>query len=94
MACQRAGVAWLEPLVGVGGGLGDRFGTRSSGPSADNGGHDRLHRDIAEELECFGQGATAEALEMRCPAELYRDSAKRYSGAIRPYPDEYVTAWN
>jgi putative transposase len=61
----------------------------------DNGGHERLHRDIAEELECFGQGATAEALElwreqfnregphealgMRCPAELYRDSTRRYS---------------
>ena len=62
---------------------------------AASGGHERLHRDIAEELECFGQGATAEALElwreqfnregphealgMRCPAELYRDSTRRYS---------------
>ena len=56
-----------------------------------------MHRDIAAELECLGQGATLEALElwreqfnrerphealgMRCPAELYRDSARRYSGA-------------
>ena len=63
----------------------------------DNGGHERLHRDIAAELECMGQGASAEALElwreqfnrerphealgMRCPAELYRDSARRYNGA-------------
>lgn len=63
----------------------------------DNGGHERLHRDIARELECLGQGATAEALDlwreefnherphealgMRCPAELYRDSARRYHGA-------------
>src|SRR5580692_11080884 len=63
----------------------------------DNGGHERLHRDIAEELESLGQGATPEALElwreefnrerphealgMRCPAELYRDSARRYNGA-------------
>ena len=63
----------------------------------DNGAHERLHRDIAEELECLGQGATPEALElwreqfnnerphealaMRCPAELYRDSARRFSGA-------------
>jgi putative transposase len=53
----------------------------------DNGGHERLHRDIAEELECLGQGATAEALElgreqfnrpheargMHCLGELYRD---------------------
>jgi hypothetical protein len=63
----------------------------------DNGGHERLHRDIAAELECMGQGASAEALElwreqfnrerphealgMRCPADLYRDSARRYNGA-------------
>jgi hypothetical protein len=55
------------------------------------------HRDIAAELECLGQGATPEALElwreqfnrerphealgMRCPAELYGDSTRRYSGA-------------
>jgi putative transposase len=63
----------------------------------DNGGHERLHRDIATELESLGQGATPEALElwreefnrerpheapgMRCPAELYRNSARRYNGA-------------
>ena len=63
----------------------------------DNGGHERLHRDIAEELESLGQGATPEALElwreefnrerphealgMRCPAELYRDSGRRYRAA-------------
>jgi putative transposase len=63
----------------------------------DNGGHERLHRDIATELESLGQGATPEALElwreefnrerphealgMRCPAELYRDSARRFNGA-------------
>ena len=29
----RAGLARLEPVVGVVGGLGDRFGTRSPGPS-------------------------------------------------------------
>src|SRR6202011_4055580 len=63
----------------------------------DNGGHERLHRDIAQELEILGQGATPEALElwreefnrerphealgMRCPAELYRDSNRRYRAA-------------
>jgi putative transposase len=63
----------------------------------DNGGHERLHRDIATELESLGQGATPQALElwreefnrerphealgMRCPAELYRNSARRYNGA-------------
>src|ERR1700676_4234040 len=30
----------------------------------DNGGHERLHRDIAQELESLGQGATPEALEL------------------------------
>jgi putative transposase len=63
----------------------------------DNGGHERLHRDIAQELEILGQGATPEALElwreefnrerphqalgMRCPAELYRDSSRPYRPA-------------
>ena len=63
----------------------------------DNGGHERLHRDVATELESLGQGATPQALElwreefnrerphealgMRCPAELYRDSARRYNRA-------------
>ena len=63
----------------------------------DNGGHERLHRDIATELESLGQGATPQALElwreefnrerphealgMRCPAELYCNSARRYSAA-------------
>ncbi len=59
------------------------------------GGHERLHRDIAEELESLGQGATPEALElwreefnrerplgMRCPElYLYRDSSRRYRSA-------------
>ena len=63
----------------------------------DNGGHERLHRDIAKELESLGQGATPEALElwreefnrerphealgMRCPAELYRNSSRPYRTA-------------
>src|SRR5207344_707548 len=63
----------------------------------DNGGHERLHWDIAKELESLGQGATPEALElwreefnrerphealgMRCPAELYRDSSRPYRAA-------------
>jgi len=61
----------------------------------DNGGHERFHRDIATELESLGQGATPQALElwreefnqerphealgMRCPAQLYRNSERRYS---------------
>jgi len=62
----------------------------------DNGGHERLHRDIAQELEILGQGATPEALElwreefnyerpheslgMRCPGEVYLPSERKYEG--------------
>jgi transposase InsO family protein len=69
---------------------------RPAHPQA-NGGHERLHRDIAKELESLGQGATPEALElwreefnrerphealgMRCPAELYRNSNRPYRTA-------------
>src|ERR1700720_1169213 len=34
------------------------------GHPQDNGGHERLHRDVAQELEILGQGATPEALEL------------------------------
>lgn len=64
----------------------------------DNGAHERLHRDIACELEgsAYGERQSAletwrrefneerphEALGMRTPAELYRDSARRWEGAV------------
>jgi hypothetical protein len=67
------------------------------GHPQDNGGHERLHRDIAAELEILGQGATPEALEMwreefnrerphqalgmRCPGELYQNSSRGYRAA-------------
>ena len=62
----------------------------------DNGGHERLHRDIARELEGvqhqerqaafdtwrreFNEERPHQALGMRMPAELYQPSARKWSG--------------
>ena len=68
------------------------------GHPQDNGAHERLHRDISRELECFNQEITQEALDlwrhefnyqrpheslaMRCPGELYHNSNRKYGGSI------------
>lgn len=59
----------------------------------DNGGHERLHLDIRRELEdqrveaqavldewrqTFNQERPHEALGLRCPAEIYRASERKY----------------
>jgi len=62
----------------------------------DNGGHERMHRDMSREVERAPGGSTQaeldmwrqqynnqrphEALGMKCPAEVYEKSAKRYEG--------------
>ncbi len=62
----------------------------------DNGGHERLHLDVERELRgqnpveqqagfdewrrTFNQERPHEALGMRCPAELYRSSERKYEG--------------
>jgi putative transposase len=62
----------------------------------DNGGHERLHRDIARELENvqheerqaafetwrreFNEERPHQALGMRVPAELYQPSARKWQG--------------
>ena len=62
----------------------------------DNGGHERLHRDIARELEGvqqeerqatfetwrreFNEERPHQALGMRVPAELYQPSARKWTG--------------
>jgi transposase InsO family protein len=60
----------------------------------DNGGHERLHRDIAMELqpctseqaaldlwrEEFNRERPHEALGMKCPAEVYKNSERAYEG--------------
>ena len=62
----------------------------------DNGGHERLHLDVERELrdqdpvtqqagfdewrQIFNQERPHEALGMRCPAELYQNSDRKYAG--------------
>jgi putative transposase len=64
------------------------------GHPQDNGGHEQMHRDIGVELEpCkaqqealdlwreeFNQERPHEALDMRCPSEVYQPSARAYEG--------------
>lgn len=70
------------------------------GHPQDNAAHERVHRDISLELESLGSETTQaaldlwrhefnherphQALEMRCPAQLYRSSERRFKGN----PDE------
>jgi len=69
------------------------------GHPQDNGAHERMHLDIGREIEALGESDQAaldlwrqsfnyerphEALGMRCPAELYRTSERKYEGT----PDE------
>ena len=69
------------------------------GHPQDNGAHERMHLDISRAIEALGQSDQAaldlwrqtfnyerphEALGMRCPAELYRSSERKYEGT----PDE------
>jgi transposase InsO family protein len=61
----------------------------------DNGAHERLHRDISLELEGLGEASQEaldlwrqefnderphEALQMRCPGEVYQNSTRHYQG--------------
>ncbi len=64
------------------------------GHPQDNGAHERLHRDIAQELaggmaqqaeldvwrEEFNHERPHEALGLKCPGEVYHKSARRYVG--------------
>lgn len=66
------------------------------GHPQDNGGHERMHRDIGMELEQgpaeqatldlwreeFNQERPHEALGMRCPAEVYEPSPRKYPGPL------------
>lgn len=67
------------------------------GHPQDNGAHERLHRDISVELECLGQDVSQDALDlwrhefnyqrphqalgMRCPAEIYQASSRKYTAS-------------
>ncbi len=50
----------------------------------DNGGHEWLHRDIAEEVESLGQGATPEALELWREEFNRERRMKRWGCVVRP----------
>lgn len=65
------------------------------GHPQDNGAHERMHGDISREIEALGQSEQEtldlwresfnyerphEALDMKCPAELYHASERRYEG--------------
>jgi transposase InsO family protein len=74
----------------------------------DNGGHERLHRDIARELQGvgqverqasfetwrqeFNQERPHEALAMRPPGELYRSSERRWQGSVEAISYEGMIA--
>jgi transposase InsO family protein len=65
------------------------------GHPQDNGGHERLHRDVAKELQPkiseqegldlwrqeFNHERPHEALAMKCPAEVYHNSSRLYKGS-------------
>jgi transposase InsO family protein len=65
------------------------------GHPQDNGGHERMHRDLGRELEPgtaeqaaldlwrqeFNQARPHEALAMRCPGEVYQNSPRVYAGS-------------
>ena len=65
------------------------------GHPQDNGAHERLHRDISREIEALGETDQSaldlwrqnfnyerphEALQMRCPGEVYVSSPRKYEG--------------
>ena len=70
----------------------------------DNGGHERLHLDVEQELRgaklteqqagfdewrgTFNQERPHEALGMKCPAEVYSNSERKYEGT--PNDLEYI----
>ena len=82
------------------------------GKPQDNGAHERLHRDISQELECLGKNINQEALDlwrhqfnyqrphealdMRCPGELYHNSTRKYAGGVQEllYDDMIVRRVN
>ena len=68
----------------------------------DNGAHERMHLDVSREIEALGESDQEalnlwrqsfnyerphESLAMRCPAELYRPSERKYEGT--PHELEY-----
>ena len=94
-ACEQ-GILGLSKLSAWWVALGIDLERGRPGCPQDNGGHERLHLDIERELRgrdlveqqagfdewrrVFNQERPHEALAMRCPAELYRRSERKYEG--------------
>lgn len=94
---SRLSVWWLA--------LGIDLERGRPGHPQDNGGHERMHRDIGRELEPrtaeqealdlwrqeFNYERPHEALGMKCPAEVYERSARAYPGTPQDltYPEMY-----
>ena len=94
---SRLSVWWLA--------LGIDLERGRPGHPQDNGGHERMHRDIGRELEPrtaeqealdlwreeFNHERPHEALGMKCPADLYQRSARAYPGTPEDiaYPGMY-----
>jgi putative transposase len=94
---SRLSVWWLA--------LGIDLERGRPGHPQDNGGHERMHRDIGQELEPHTAEQAAldlwreefncerphEALGMKCPADIYQRSARAYPGTPEDiaYPGMY-----
>jgi putative transposase len=86
LGLSRLSVWWLA--------LGIDLERGRPGHPQDNGGHERLHRDISRELEPslatqealdlwrqeFNHERPHESLGMKCPAEVYHPSERAYAG--------------
>ena len=105
---SRSAVLGLSRLSAWWVALGINLERSRPGKPQDNGAHERLHRDISQELECLGQNVSQEALDlwrhqfnyqrphealdMRCPGDLYHNSNRKYPGAVQELVYEGMTA--
>ncbi len=109
---SRTAVLGLSRLSAWWVALGINLERSRPGKPQDNAAHERLHRDISQELECLGKNVSQEALDlwrhqfnfqrphqaldMRCPGELYHNSSRKYAGGIQEllYDDMIVRRVN
>jgi putative transposase len=105
---SRSAVLGLSRLSAWWVALGINLERSRPGKPQDNGAHERLHRDISQELECLGQNVSQEALDLwrhqfnyqrphealdlRCPGDLYHNSNRKYPGAVQELVYEGMTA--
>jgi len=96
---SRSAVLGLSRLSAWWVALGINLERSRPGKPQDNGAHERLHRDISQELECLGKNVSQQTLElwrqqfnyqrphqalgMRCPGELYHNSSRKYAAGVQ-----------